>query len=251
VGFIAAAFAFWRKAKEEHYHEEQVFDAFLLSSLVGLIAGRLGFVILHAAEFAAQPWRVFDMINSSGGNLVCGLIGASLYLNYYAKRKKWDAFEVLDFWFMALALGMVFVQLGNFLAGVGFGNETVLPWGMVFPGVFTKHHPAQLYALIFFVILYVYLQKVEYHYRTFMWYRAGKKTAQTGFLASVFLLATGIFMSLLQLIMPSQFMVNGISADLAFSVLMAVYGALLLYTRSGRSLAFWRRKETGLFPNGQ
>jgi len=236
IAFLASAFIFWRKTREEHYQEDQAFDAFLLASLVGVLAGRIGFILIRFAEFGGNIISWFDIVRQPGSSIFFAILGASLYLYSYAKKQKWDVFEILDFWFIAVAIGMVFRHLGNFFAGVGFGYQTNLPWGIVFPGVFEKHHPVQLYTAIFFILLTIYLQWAEYHYRTFTWYRAKKKTAQTGFLTSVFMIATGLFMLLVQLLTLAQVMVQGLRLDAVLYGVLMLSGVLLLLNKSGR----WR-----------
>ena len=236
LAFLTSALVFWRKTREEHYHQDQAFDAFLLASVVGLLMGRVGFVLLHLGEFGKNVWFWLDIVGHPGNSIFVGLVSASLYLFRYAAKQKWDRFEVLDFWFLSLSAGMVLRQLGNFFAGVGFGYETKMFWGVVFPSVFTKHHPVQLYSVLFFLGLYSYLYWAEYNYRTFLWYRAGKKTAQTGFLSSIFLIAVGSFMSLIQLFKPAQLVWQGINFDLVIYLIMMISGGLMLYLKSGRNV---------------
>lgn len=235
VAFLTSAFVFWKKTREEYYQPEQAFDAFLLSSLVGLVSGRLGYIILNIQQLGFKFWSWLNVFGQAGSWLGLGLLGASLFLARRAKRQKWDVFEVLDFWVLALSAGLVLQSLGNFLAGTGFGFETNLPWGMVFPRVFAKHHPAQLYLAIFYLVLYIYLYWVEYHYRTFAWYRAGKKTAQTGFLTSLFLVANGVMSLVLGLVRPARLMVGGVSLDWVAALGLIVWGVVLFYRRSGRT----------------
>jgi phosphatidylglycerol:prolipoprotein diacylglycerol transferase len=243
LAFLTTAFVYWRKTREEHYHQDQAFDAFLLASVMGLLVGRLGFVLFNFGELGKNVWNWFDVINHPGSLELFSLLGASLFFYRYSGKKKWDQFEVLDFWFLAISAGMVFKQLGSFFAGTGFGYETQLPWGMIFPGVFTKHHPAQLYATLFFLGLYIYLYWAEYHYRTFLWYRAGKKTARTGFLTCVFLIATGLFMLLMQLVRPAQLEINQIGLDYIVYGAMTLIGGVMMYVKSGRSITFKSKKN--------
>ncbi len=243
LAFLTMAFVYWRKTREEHYHQDQAFDAFLLASIIGLLMGRLGFMLFNFAQLGRNLWNWFDIVNHPGSLEVFGLVGASLYFYRYAGKKKWDQFEVLDFWFLAISAGMVFKQLGNFFTGTGFGYETQLPWGVIFPGVFTHHHPAQLYAALFFLILYVYLYWAEYHYRTFLWYRAGKKTAQTGFLSCVFLASTGLFMLLMLLVRPAQLEINQFKLDYIVYGTMALWGVMMMYIKSGRAITLKSKKK--------
>ncbi|MBT7499367.1 MAG: hypothetical protein HN679_01580 [Candidatus Pacebacteria bacterium] len=243
LAFLTTAFVYWRKTREEHYHQDQVFDAFLLASVMGLLVGRLGFILFNFGELGKNIWNWFDVINRPGSLEIFSLLGASIYLYRYAGKKKWDRFEVLDFWFLAISAGMVFRQLGNFFMGVGFGYETQLPWGMVFPGVFVKHHPTQLYGALVYLGLYIYLYWAEYHYRTFLWYRAGKKTAQTGFLTSIFLIVTGLSMLLMRFVRPAQLEINQFGLDYLVYGAMALFGGVMMYIKSGRLIIFKNNKN--------
>ena len=84
--------------------------------------------------------------------------------------------------------------------------------------------------------MYFYLSRVEYKYRTFSWYRHGKKTAQTGFLASVFLISVSVFNFLISFLRPATFVFYGINIDLVVSTGVFIVGLFLLYYRSGRPL---------------
>ncbi|MBU0578441.1 prolipoprotein diacylglyceryl transferase [Patescibacteria group bacterium] len=243
LAFLTSAFVFWRKTREEHYHQDQAFDAFLLASIAGLIMGRIGFVLFHLSELGNNLWFWIDVVGHPGSSVFIGLLSASLYLYRYADKQKWDKFEVLDFWFLAVSAGMVLKQIGDFFAGVSFGYQTNLPWGMVFPGVFDKYHPAQIYSALFFLALYSYLYWAEYNYRTFFWYRSGKKTAQTGFLSCIFMITLGGFMTLMQLVKPPQLVWGGINFDLVLYLVMFVLGGILLYLKSGRSFKFLKKNN--------
>lgn len=232
VAFLATAFIFWRKTREEHYEEAMVFDGFLLSILFGLLFSRIIFIIMRFEEFGQHVWRWFDIFGYPGFSLFALAVGATYYLYRYAVKKKWDAFEILDFWSMALSLGLSLVWLGFFFEGTAFGTPTQLPWGITFPGVFEKHHPAQLYFAFLYLCLFLYLSWVEYRYRTFSWYRRGKNTAYTGFLISVFLLVAGIFSFGLSWVMVPSFSLWSINGEMLLSIVAAIGGGLLLASRS-------------------
>jgi phosphatidylglycerol---prolipoprotein diacylglyceryl transferase len=243
VGFLAAAFIFWRKGREEHYQEEELFDAFLLSTVVGMIAARLGFVLLHLDRFGANIVQWFDVVRHPGFNGLIGLVIAGLYLYRLADRYKWDVYEVLDFWSMGVALGMVFISLGSFFDGSVVGLPVGNGWGLRFPGVFEPVHPVQLYAAGFFLLLFWYLSWAEYRYRTFEWYRAGKKTGQTGFLVGVFMCSAGLFSFISTFLRPAMIEVFGYNIERFAAILLAATGFWLLWQRSGRSLPWNRDKR--------
>jgi len=243
LGFIAAGFLFWRKAREEHYEESEIFDGFLLSSLVGLIASRAGFIILQFSQFGGDVWRWFNIIGAPGFNVLIGGAAAALFMYRFGLKKKWDVFEVVDFWTLAISFALGVLWIGMFLDGTSFGHATQLPWGILFPGVLEKHHPIQLYFAAMYFGLFYYLSWADYHYRTFNWYRAGKNTAQTGFMTSVFLISTAGFSFLMTFFRPTQFVVQGISLDAIIYGLLTLAGLYLLYTRSGRSIVSPRRRQ--------
>lgn len=251
LAFLVAAFIFWRRGKEEHYQEEELFDGFIFSSLVALFFGRAWFIIWHYRDFGWNIIKWLDVVENPGSVLVVSLVFATLYLYRFAARKKWDVFEIIDFWVLALAGGNIVAQIGNFFSGVGFGKATQLPWGVIYPGVFEKHHPVQLYSALFYIILLAYLVWVENHYRTFEWYRANKKTAQTGYLTSFFIISSSLFWMVMLLFKPSALMIGAISLDFFGYLAAFIVGSLLLFFRSGRSLMFWKKKEGSMISKFQ
>lgn len=236
LAFLGVAFFYWRKGREEHYDESQLFDGFLLSSLYGFLIGRIGFIILQFAEFGLRPLLWLDIFSHPGVNLFIGMVGAGIYLYWFALQQRWDEFEITDFWVQALSFGLGIIWLGLFFDGSSFGFPTSLPWGIVFPGVFEKHQPLQLYFAIFYLLQFWYLARSEYHYRTYSWYRAGHNTAQTGFLTSLFIAQTGLFSLLMSFLAPGQFVVYGVVFDSLIYFLMMLAGIALLFIRSGRTL---------------
>jgi hypothetical protein len=184
-----------------------------------------------------------DVFGSPGFNLAIFYVTSGLYLWRFAKQKKWDAFEILDFWILGVVTSLILIWVGYFLAGISFGIPTGLPWGLVFPGVFDQHHPVQIYYVIYFSLLLFYLTWVEYRYRTFGWYRAGKNTAQTGFLISMFLILTGVASLAMSIVAIPNLVVLGVRTDLVGAAVMTVVGIIMLFYRSGRQLPGQKKKK--------
>jgi len=243
IALLFGLFAFWRKTREEHYDEMMVFDGVLLSLLIGFIFARLVFILTYFSQFQGNLLSWIDVFSKPGFNLTALFIGSGLYMFQYAKRKKWDSFEMLDFWSVGMSISMAFIWFGYWLAGISVGRPTNLPWGMVFQGLIEPHHPVQLYYVAFFAALAWYLSWVEYRYRTFQWYRANKNTAETGFLISMLLLSTGVFSTLMVALTIAPAHVLGIRVDLLGSLSMVAGGAWLLYSRSGQDFAKARQKR--------
>lgn len=248
LAFLVSAFIFWKKGREEHYSETQLFDGFLLAVVFGFLVSRVGYIVVNFPQFEWNVIRWLDVFAYPGSHLVLGLLGSTLYIAWFAQKKKWDVFEILDFWVLATALSAVLRYFGYFFDGTVFGNVTNLPWGIIFPGVFEKRHPLQLYFAIFYLLLFVLLSRAEYRYRTYEWYRAGKKTAQTGFLISVFIIGSSFFSFLMSFLQPADFSWGGIVWDPWIYMAVAIFGVILLIKRSGREL-FPSQKRKAVFPN--
>jgi phosphatidylglycerol:prolipoprotein diacylglycerol transferase len=238
IGFFISGFIFWRKGREEHYEIMELFDGFLLSALAGIIIARSIHILFNLNHFGLDIFKWFNFISNPGFNLLVGVFAAGLYLYKFSIKKKWDPFEVLDFWVTSVSLGLFLNYLGLFFEGVGYGYQTNMPWGVVFPQLIDPHHPTQLYTALFYLLLYFFIARVEYSYRTFSWYRYGKKTAQTGFLVSMFFIFSAIFNFFVSFLRPSVFEFFGVNFDILLSIALLIVGLFLLYYRSGRPLPF-------------
>lgn len=248
IAFLTSAFTFWRKGREEHYSEGEFFDGFIMATILGFLAGRIGFVLLNYQRFGFSILQWLDIFAYPGVNGVIALLAATVFLYQFTAKNKWDVYEVLDFWVLALSSGLTLAYIGLFFDGTAVGNATSLPVGMMFPGLLEPHHPVQLYAAVFFLLVTLYLGRVEYRYRTFEWYRFGKKTAQTGFLVSMFLIASALFFFLLSWLKNPTIQIGGINFDRILALVVFVTGLLLLFTRSGRSFFKKRSANTAGSP---
>jgi len=241
LAVLSCLYVFWRKGREEHYEERQLFDTFFLAVLVGLVVARASFIILHASDFGFSLSKWLDLGLQPGMIGKIGLFAATAVLLRQAKKYKWDVFEVLDFWILGLTTGFIFLFLGHFFDGTGLGVVTTLPVGMVFPSVVEPHHPVQLYATVFFICLSIYLWRAEKKYRMYRWYRASKTGAETGFLVGVFSVTTGFFFTLLSFITPAELVFGGSNWDWLAFLLLMLFGFAVLFVRSGRT--FFKRKQ--------
>ncbi|EKD43639.1 MAG: hypothetical protein ACD_72C00193G0002 [uncultured bacterium] len=246
VGFFVSGFAFWRRGKEEHYSELQLFDGFLLSFLMGAIGARLGFILLHFDQFGWNLFNWLNLTNKPGSQDLFFLLVSTLFLYRFAKRKKWDVFEVLDFWSLSLSLWLIFNSLADFLTGAGRGKFTNWWVGIVFPGSIEKTHPVQLYFTGFYLLLFIYLVWVESRYRIFDWYRMGRKSARAGFMISTFIIFFSLFSALMLLFRLPEFFLGNLAVDIWFYLFGVFFGVQLLLRRSDKPLlpnAFRKRFE--------
>src|SRR5258708_350630 len=79
--FFLTGYLFWRKGREEHYPEDELFDGFLFAVLTGLIVSRIGFLLFHFDRFHFEVWKWFNPIAFPGTIPLFGLVagGWALY----------------------------------------------------------------------------------------------------------------------------------------------------------------------------
>ncbi|HCC84854.1 MAG TPA: hypothetical protein DEP87_04190 [Candidatus Pacebacteria bacterium] len=234
IAFFMSGFVLWRKGREEHYSEAQLFDGFLLATAAAFVIGRLGYILLNWSQFGWQWWSWLDFVTVPGTQPLIGMLGGLGYFYRFAKAKKWDAFEAMDYYATAAVFGLVWRYIGAFFEGSQYGLPTTLPWGLIFPGVQEKVHPVQLYYAIFCLGWFWYLTKVEYQYRLFEWYRSGKKTAETGFLVATTLISFGLFSLAMSWLQLPELVTQGWVIDRWIYLGLVLFGVSLLWSRSGR-----------------
>jgi phosphatidylglycerol:prolipoprotein diacylglycerol transferase len=242
IAFFASAYIFWRKGREEHYPEDELFDAFLKATFLGVIWSRVGFIVFYFNQFGLHPLSWINIFDFPGFVPLFGVLAAAWSLYRSAQKQKWDGYEILDFGSLSLTLTMAVLWLGNFFSGAEFGTPTQLPWGFQFPSVFDRRHPLQLYGFGLYMLLFFFMFWAESRYRTFSWYRAKKDSAQSGFLFCMFCIFTGLIGSFLWMFSPTQAFFYGVPIDIVLRVALVLYGLILLFQRSGRSFSFRRRR---------
>lgn len=230
---LAMGFVLWRKGREEHYDEFPLFDAFIIANWWGLVAGRIVFIVLHFSQFGLNPISWLAFTSKPGLSYLAWAAGTILSLRWFAQKEKWDVFEVLDFWSLALCFGQIILWLGLFLDGSGFGLPAPFPFGFQFPGVLEPRLPIQLLAFLTSIALFFFLSWSEYHYRRFNWYRYQRHSAQAGFLFSVWLIISGVSQTIFSFLMPASIIIFGVKADSIIFTLVFVLGITLLLNRSG------------------
>lgn len=240
VALLLSAFVFYRKVREEHFSEEEALDGFLLSVIVGGVAGRAAYVALNFSNFGWNIWQWFDVISRPGLVGSVAVAAAAWYLYAHAGRLMDDKFQLIDLWSMAAAAGLGVAWLGLLLDGSTYGIQTNLPVGITFPGLLEPHLPIQAFSVIFFLFLFWLLHWFEYRYRTITWYRSGKTSAQSGFLVSFTIIAVSLWYLVLTWLRAPVLVVYEVPLDAGMAVAGLLFGIGLLFVRSGRTFWIWK-----------
>lgn len=158
----------------------------VLSTVIG---ARLGHCLFYEpAEYLREPWRILYVWEgglASHGAVISILTALWLFARKYAKDGL-TYLWVVDRIVITVALGAVFIRLGNFFNHEIVGAPTDLPWGVLFTrehlGVgeqYVPRHPSQLYEALFYLFSFFVIR----------WqYRRYREQTPAGFLLGWFLL---------------------------------------------------------------
>jgi len=243
VAFLLSSFAFWQKAREENYDEEEVFDLILAGSFWALLGSRLFYILLHFDDFGLNLWYWVSVWSRPGFFWLGLVVGGLAFTVRYARQRRWDTFEILDLLVVGVSLGQALTHFGLFLSGAGVGRVTSLPWGMVFPGLFEKRHPVGLYGFVAWLLVFLLLWWLEGKYRRFDWYQKFKGDARPGFVAFSYLIVAGGVGLGLALLSEPEYVYLGVDMEAVTRAVLIVAGLLGIYMRSGAKFRFeWKSK---------
>ncbi len=191
VAFIIGFLITKRIYRHEGQSDESLDSLFIYSVLGIMLGARLGHVIFYQPDLITDDFfSIFLPFKFKGGFEFTGFQGLashgaaiamiiSMYL-YNKKVLKKTVLWILDRVVIPVALGAVFVRIGNFINSEIIGKETGSDFGVVFAqlGENVARHPAQLYEagcyiFVFLILLFTYWKT--------------KKSDQQGFLFGLFL----------------------------------------------------------------
>ncbi|WP_299115145.1 prolipoprotein diacylglyceryl transferase [uncultured Winogradskyella sp.] len=191
VAFVLGFQVIKRVWKNERESNDSL-DSLFIYSVIGIMLGaRLGHVIFYQSELISEdffsiflPFSFKDGIRFTGfqglasHGAAIGMI-ISMYL-YNKKVLKKSVMWILDRVVIPVALGAVFVRIGNFINSEIIGKYTGSDFGVVFRQLSETEprHPAQLYEA--FCYIFVFLILLYFYWKT-------KKSEQQGFLFGLFL----------------------------------------------------------------
>jgi prolipoprotein diacylglyceryl transferase len=161
--------------------DTQTLERLSLYLVIGTIVGaRLAHCLFYdPAFYLAHPLKIFAVweggLASHGGGL-----GVILALYLYKRQVGESFLWLLDRIAITTALAGVFIRLGNLFNSEIYGEETSLPWAIVFARIDNlPRHPAQLYEAVAYAVIFLLLLTL---------YLRSHRSTKPGFLFGVFLL---------------------------------------------------------------
>jgi prolipoprotein diacylglyceryl transferase len=191
VAFILGFYVTKRIYKNEGQSAEALDSLFIYSVLGIMLGARLGHVIFYQSELISDDfWSIFLPFSFKDGIRFTGFQGLashgaaigmiiSMYL-YNKKVLNKSVIWILDRVVIPVALGAVFVRIGNFINSEIIGKYTASDFGVVFRQLneTEPRHPAQLYEA--FCYIFVFLILLYFYWKT-------NKSEQQGFSFGLFL----------------------------------------------------------------
>lgn len=107
IGFVVAAFIFWREARIRGMNEEKAIDVFILTTIICAIGARVGYVISNFSFFSADPGKIFLILKYPGltieGAALGGLL-AVILVSFAESLSMWEVFDVIAISFLSASV---------------------------------------------------------------------------------------------------------------------------------------------------
>lgn len=171
-GFMfACAFIFGYSLAGKLYRDagrsQEDLDRLLIYILIATVVGaRLGHVFFYEADFYLRNIHLIPQIWTGGLASHGAAIGIIIAMYLYAKKTAgvnfmWVADRVVP----GVAIGGMFIRIGNFFNSEILGMETNLPWAVVFERIdMVPRHPSMLYESLLCVLVLVVLMVIYRKY---------------------------------------------------------------------------------------
>ena len=208
VAFVLGWYIMKKFFKNENISEEKLDPLFIYAVLGTLIGARLGHVFFYQTELLWEdPLSVFLPFSFKNGFEFTGFqglashgaaIGIITAMYFYSKKHlKKNILFILDRIVIPVAIGGVFIRIGNFINSEIIGKPTNSDYGVIFKQLgetFTRH-PAQLYEAGCYIIVFIILW--------FVYWKTDKKE-KTGFIFGLFLVMLWTVRLLIEVVKEAQ-----------------------------------------------
>jgi phosphatidylglycerol:prolipoprotein diacylglycerol transferase len=125
LGLIAGTIVSLREARRRHIRSALVLDAILAAVVLGVIAARLGYVLINWIYYQDHMAEIYRLW-LGGLNWQAGLVGGSIGAWLIARRHS-SPMIILDLLAIGTALAACFGWIGSYLSATAYGKE-------LFPG---------------------------------------------------------------------------------------------------------------------
>lgn len=145
----------------------ELLDQLTIYMLVGTVVGaRLGHVLFYdPVYYFKNPVEILEVWE---GGLAShgGAIGILIALYLFVRKNKLNFLWLMDRIGIVVALGGVFIRLGNLMNSEIYGYKTSLPWGFLYvrssevlrgSEALVPRHPTQIYEAVSYFLIFLFL----------------------------------------------------------------------------------------------
>jgi len=163
IGFLIAFLIIYKLLQKDRTSLSFLADHSLAILFGAILASRIIFVAqnykLYFAQIDLEHILGILFIWDKGLSFWGGMLGLVLTMAYFCRKEKENIWKWCDLLTIATMGGLVFSNLGTFLDGTNYGNETDLPWGIVIENsrFAVAIHPTQIYAMIYTLAITIVL----------------------------------------------------------------------------------------------
>ena len=209
---------------------ETVYDLAFVVTIAALVGARLYAVLLFGPEYAADPWEIFKVWH--GGLAIHGaLLGGTLALWWYCRRKRFSFWAWADIVAVAVPLGQAIGRWGNYLNQELFGPPTTLPWGIF---IAPENRPPDFASATIFHPTFLYESLLNLALFTVLWWLFFRRR-QVGAVLAAYLVGYGVIrLAMEQLRLDVTPEILGVRWPVITSILLIVGGLVGLGTRQRR-----------------
>ena len=236
AGAVAAAYLAAIEARRRGISAEYVWDALIWVLLGGIIGARIWHIFtpppsmvelgITTQYYLTHP---LDAINIRNGGLGIpgAVIGGTIALYFYCRRKGLDFLTWTDIAAPALALGQAIGRWGNYFNQEVYGQPTTFPWGIKITNSTgyppeTRFHPLFLYELIYNFANVIFL----------LWFaRRFKDRLLPGDVFLMYLITYPIGRFLLDFLRLDAALVGGININQTIMLATALCSSLIIFFR--------------------
>ncbi len=152
---------FLRLAESANLSLQHFRDRSVRYALAFVLGGRIIGMLNAYKVYLHDPLRTF-WVTDGTFSFLGGAIGVGVLLYFVTRGSRTTFLQWLDALLPATCLGLVFSNIGSFLAGDAYGSPTNMFWGVTYDSLAVRYtipiHPVQLYyALYFFVLTFLLL----------------------------------------------------------------------------------------------
>lgn len=217
--------------RDEHWDEISLFDGFFLASIIFLVVGRVGYVMLHFEEMGTL-YRSLAFLAFPGMNAQIGIVASTIFMVLFARAQDWQVWKVMDSYSVALSILLVLAGLGGLLNGSNPGLEA--SWGMMYPGESVARIPVDLWIFGWSIVTFATVSRVRKNFRFYEWYKGEASVAREGLASLIFLMSIGLYYLVAGFINQIQWNLGIAPGESLLGVLMMLVGGYLISQRVGR-----------------